>query len=131
MESNQTLSLNLSHQAKAALADFQNRLLTLFPGEISQLILYGSYARGEATLDSDVDVLVVVKWREERLPDGTYVAPISDPRWQSIINAATDSLLAYGLEIAPIVVSEQRFRKGFPLANRAKDEGLILWPNQN
>ena len=121
----------LPRKVKAALADFQHRLLELFPGEISQLILYGSYARGDATPNSDVDVVVAVKWNEERLPNGAYVAPISDPRWQSIINAAADSLLAYGLEVAPFVVSEQRFREGFPLVNRVKREGLILWPTLN
>ena len=121
----------LPRKVKATLADFQRRVLELFPGEISQLILYGSYARGDAKPDSDVDVIVVVKWNEERLPDGAYVAPISDPRWQAIINAAADSLLAFGLEVAPFVVSEQRFREGFPLANRAKREGMRLWPRLN
>jgi len=128
---NRQAAPRLPRKVKAALADFQRRLLELFPGEISQLILYGSYARGEATPASDVDVMVVVKWNQERLSDGTYVAPISDPRWQAIINAAADSLLAFGLEVAPVVVSEQRFRDGFPLASRVKREGLILWPSPN
>ncbi len=117
----------LPRKVKAALDDFQRRLLELFPNEINQLILYGSYARGEATPDSDVDVMVVVKWSEERLSDGAILAPISDPRWQSIINVATDSMLITGLQVAPMIVSEERFRDGFPLANRAKREGLILY----
>src|SRR3990172_5845839 len=119
----------LPRKVKAALDDFQRRLLELFPNEINQLILYGSYARGEATPDSDVDVMGVVKWNEERLSNGAILAPISDPRWQSIINAAADSMLITGLQVAPMVVSEKRFRDGFSLANRAKREGLILWPN--
>ena len=119
----------LPRKVKAALDDFQRRLLELFPDQIDQLILYGSYARGEATPDSDVDVMVVVKWNEERLSNGAIVAPISDPRWQSIINAAADSMLLAGFQVAPMIVSEERFRDGFPLANRAKREGLILWPN--
>lgn len=128
---NRQAAPRLPRKVKAVLADFQRRLLELFPGEISQLILYGSYARGEATPSSDLDVMVVVKWNQERLSDGTYVAPINDPRWQAIINVAADSLLAFGLEVAPVVVSEQRFRDGFPLAYRVKREGLILWPSLN
>lgn len=50
----------LPHEIIAALADFQRQLLDLFPGEIEQIILYGSYATGQATPDSDVDVMVVV-----------------------------------------------------------------------
>lgn len=115
----------------AALTDFRRRLLELFPSQISRLILYGSYARGDFGSESDVDVLVIVAWNEERLPDGNYVAPIADPRWQAIINAAADTMTATGVEIAPLVVSEHRFRDGFPLVNRAKREGVVLWPNPN
>lgn len=122
-----TTQPRLPRKVKAVLDDFQRRLLELFPNEISQLILYGSYARGEATPDSDVDVMVVVKWNEERLSNGAIVAPIGDPRWQSIINVAADSMLITGLQVAPMIVSEERFRDGFPLANRAKREGLILY----
>ena len=128
-KANRKSNPRLPRKVKAALGDFQRRLLELFPNEISQVMLYGSYARGEATPDSDVDVMVVVKWNEERLSSGAIVAPICDPRWQSIINVAADSMLITGLQVAPMVVSEKRFREGFPLANRVKREGLILWPN--
>jgi predicted nucleotidyltransferase len=50
---------------KAALEDFTRRVLTLFPDGISQIILYGSYARGKAAPDSDVDVMVVVKFQQQ------------------------------------------------------------------
>src|SRR3972149_1673920 len=83
----------LPRKVKAALADFQRRLLELFPNEISQLILFGSYARGEAMPDSDVDVIVVVKWDEERLSDGRWVSWVGDPRWRAIVGAATDTML--------------------------------------
>lgn len=121
----------LPRKVKTALADFQRRVLALFPGEISQLILFGSYARGESVPESDVDVVVVVKWDEVRLPDGAYVAPLTEPRWLAIINAAADSMVVSGLEVAPIVVSEKRFRRGFPLANRVKREGVVVWPSQS
>ena len=38
---------------------------------MSELILNGSFARDEATLDSGVNVMEVVKRYEEQLPDGT------------------------------------------------------------
>jgi hypothetical protein len=34
-----------------------------FPGQIRRLILFGSQARGNVTVDSDVDVLVVAPWQ--------------------------------------------------------------------
>jgi len=44
--------LRLPRKVKAELADLQRRLLERFPNDISHLILYGSWARGEATADS-------------------------------------------------------------------------------
>ena len=124
-------AVRLPRKVRGALTDFQRRLLELFPADISQLILFGSYARGEAAPDSDVDVLVVVKWNEERLPDGRWVSWVGDPRWQSIINAATDTMLIYGIDIAPVVVGSKLFQEGFPLINRVRREGKRLWANQN
>jgi predicted nucleotidyltransferase len=46
---------------------FRDELLARFPGQIRRLILFGSQARGGATADSDVDVLVVTPWQGEAL----------------------------------------------------------------
>ncbi len=127
----QAATPRLPRRVRAALADFQRRLLQLFPNDINQIILFGSYARGEAGPDSDVDVMVVVKWEEVRLPDGRWVSWIGDSRWRAIVHAAADTLLESGLDVAPVIVGEERFRSGFPLANRAKREGLVLWPSRN
>ena len=40
--------------------DLRDHLLSRLPGLIQRIVMYGSYARGEAREDSDVDVLVVV-----------------------------------------------------------------------
>ena len=70
----------LSSEVTAALADFQRQLLDLFPGEIEQLILYGSYVIGQATLDSDVDVMVVVPWGNPVHSQDYYLGGPGDPR---------------------------------------------------
>lgn len=43
------------------LAELKLRLTELYGERLSQLILFGSQARGDATEDSDVDVLVVLE----------------------------------------------------------------------
>ncbi len=53
--------LRLPRKVKAELADLQRRLLERFPNDISHLILYGSWARGEATADSDQKRRVVME----------------------------------------------------------------------
>ncbi|MDO8753653.1 MAG: nucleotidyltransferase domain-containing protein, partial [Anaerolineales bacterium] len=49
--------IRLPRLVKTTLANFQNRAVGLFPDAISRIVLYGSYARGQATSESDVDVL--------------------------------------------------------------------------
>ena len=46
---------------RALLADLRERLAALYGERLVRLVLYGSHARGEATEDSDVDVLVVLR----------------------------------------------------------------------
>ncbi|MDD1730158.1 MAG: nucleotidyltransferase domain-containing protein [Methanospirillum sp.] len=45
----------------------------------SRIILFGSYARGEATAESDLDLLVLVKKSKKRNPDGH----LSKCHWKS------------------------------------------------
>jgi len=117
-------------QVNTALADFQRRLLELFPDEISRLILYGSYARGEATPDSDVDVMVVVGWKDPKQPGGHYLGKASDPRWRRIIDAAVDAMIAHGPFISALVVGESLFDSNLPVALSARREGKILWTSR-
>ncbi len=44
-----------------ALVDYRGRLLRELPGRVERVVLFGSWARGEAHEDSDVDVLVLIK----------------------------------------------------------------------
>ncbi|NJN71747.1 MAG: nucleotidyltransferase domain-containing protein, partial [Limnothrix sp. RL_2_0] len=39
----------------------KNYLVELYQDELEQVILFGSEARGEAEIDSDVDILIVLK----------------------------------------------------------------------
>jgi len=120
----------LPRKVRAALTDFQHRLLELFPGDISQLILYGSYARGEATPDSDVDVMVVVKWADPERPGGDYLDNIADPRWQTILDEAVQAMIVHGGPfISPLVIGDRLFAR-LPVADDARREGIVLWKSQ-
>ena len=50
--------------SRAVIQNMADRLVELF--QPSRIILFGSFARGEATDDSDVDLLVVVPEVEDR-----------------------------------------------------------------
>ncbi len=55
----------MNESLKPILAELKQRLTELYGERLSQLILFGSQARGDATEDSDVDVLVVLEGEVE------------------------------------------------------------------
>lgn len=84
-------------------------------GGETQLILYGSYARGESREDSDVDLMVI-------LPDA-----VMTPEFQEIV---ADAIFETGLEtdflFTPLIVSESQARRftGFKVFASVEKEGI-------
>jgi predicted nucleotidyltransferase len=66
------LPSSLSPAERAALEDFVNAVQSSLGSEIVDVQLFGSKARGDATPESDVDVLVVVREYEPKLIDTLY-----------------------------------------------------------
>ena len=54
---------------KPILENFKRRVEQRFPGEVVRLVLFGSKARGDASIESDIDVLVVVRSTDWKLGD--------------------------------------------------------------
>jgi predicted nucleotidyltransferase len=52
--------VNLSPSTQNLLAQLRNHLQSLYGERLHKVMLFGSYARGEARPDSDIDVLVVL-----------------------------------------------------------------------
>lgn len=70
--------MGLSPHIQLLLRDLRARLEALYGDRLHQVVLYGSYARGEETPTSDVDVMVVLEgevdpWKEiRRMGDAGY-----------------------------------------------------------
>ena len=107
----------LTPQEQDALQRFKRELLRRFPGEIRQVVLFGSKARGDARPDSDIDVLVVTQQSDWRLGD----------RIQGLV---TDMLLETGVDLSvkvfgqPAVEQLQRYGGGFIV--NALHEGAVV-----
>ncbi|OFW19664.1 MAG: hypothetical protein A3H97_18765 [Acidobacteria bacterium RIFCSPLOWO2_02_FULL_65_29] len=86
--------MQVASNRRAALAEFVKRLREALPANLQDVRLFGSEARGEATPESDIDVLVVVQPDLERVR-------LED----RIIDLAFDVNLDFGVYISPRVVT--------------------------
>lgn len=53
--------MKLTIKEKEIVEEFKRRIEEKFPGEILEVLIFGSYARGDAANESDIDILVVTK----------------------------------------------------------------------
>jgi predicted nucleotidyltransferase len=91
-------------------------LRELYGDRLSDVVLFGSYARREADSDSDIDLLVVLRgsvnpWEELRRLD--------DVLWQLSFE--------HGVTISALPVSEEQWRTGgAPVLVEARAHGVVL-----
>jgi predicted nucleotidyltransferase len=91
-------------------------LRKIYGPRLKRLILFGSYARGEARLDSDVDLLVVL---------GGPVRSYEEAKRTSRI--ATKAAAVGGIPLSFVHVSEEAFAENrHLLVESVKDEGIDL-----
>jgi len=98
------------------LRELRTALETLYGDRLAKLILYGSFARGDAGEDSDVDIMVVLRgsvdtWEEiKRTANVTYPLQLEHEEWITLLPT---SLNAYE-------------KRNSPLMMNARNEGATL-----
>jgi len=80
-----------------------------------QVILFGSYAQGTATEDSDVDLLVVLPFRGRSFRKSLEIMNRIDVRFPLDLLARTPSEV------------KRRYSQGDPLVREALDRGKVLY----
>ena len=92
----------------------------IYGGHIKQIILYGSYARGDFQKDSDIDIMILVD-----LPDiqiERYSDELSELGFEYNIN--------HGVWFMPVVKNVEHFgqwRKVYPFYSNVAKEGISLY----
>jgi len=93
------------------------RLRGVFGDRLREVRLFGSYARGDADEDSDVDVLVVVD-------------DLTNLEIGVVAGEAAPIILACGIALAPLPMSTERIselrRTGRALALDLDREGIVV-----
>lgn len=106
-------------EVKSLLQEFQERIPESARPHIRQLILFGSAAREEDQLESDVDILVLLGEKsqetEEALREAAYQA-----MW------ACDFRRLLSLKILSFTEYEDRLAKGYSFYQNVEREGVPL-----
>ena len=102
------------------IVSFARKVRKILGKNLKQVILYGSYARGDYTEDSDIDIMILVDLSEEeiqksrdRVSDFTY-----------------DFNMDYDLLIMPVVKGMAHFKywsEAYPFYQNVEKEGVNLY----
>jgi len=96
------------------LREFREKAEKLYGSRLKNIILYGSFARGHATEDSDIDLAIVL---------GGNVAPGREI--DRLIDIVTELNLNHGVLISVYPVSEENYNSlNSPLLMNIRREGI-------
>lgn len=110
--------LALSENEKKVLQEFIQQITHLYPGQIISIELFGSKARGDAHHESDIDILIIVRDRQNIDRNKLY-------------DYVLDAELDYGIDISLKIYNKDDFDKliqlNVPFASNIQKEGVTLW----
>ena len=94
--------------------EFKREIKKLYGDRLSKVVLFGSWAKGTATNDSDIDLMVVLKGK---IIPGREI--------DRMIDAITDLNLKYDTLISVVPVSDESFTNTIsPLLLNVRREGV-------
>lgn len=96
-------------------------LESIYGDDLEKIVLYGSYARGEETPESDVDIALVLKNDK------------NEKKHSDMINTVAEYELEQGLvlSVVPIVSANyEQWKRVLPFYRNIAKEGIPLWTNK-
>ncbi len=97
--------------------EFKAALQALYGERLHDVILYGSYARGDYDEESDIDLMVVLTDEQVNTIDEIFV--LSD--------LTLNSILTYGKAVSVLPVANRKYHSSFmPVYQNARREGLYV-----
>lgn len=99
---------------------YVSEIRKIYGVHLRQIILYGSYARGDYGADSDIDIMILLD-----IPDMEIKA-----YGQNLSYMTYDFNLENDLDIKPIAKNEAHFRKwsvNYPFYANIEKEGVVLY----
>ncbi len=105
-------------EVQAAIAAYVRQVVVGYADEVVSITLYGSQARGEASLESDIDLFILVRHDTPALRQA-----LADLAWQVQFE--------YDVVISDIIRSVEQLSRmqarRFPYYQSIEREGILLW----
>ncbi len=99
-----------------AVNKFRRKLEVIYGKKLAGVVLFGSYARGSESAESDVDLAVVLKGK---VNPGKEI--------DRLLDLLVDLNLEHQVLLSVYPISERDFQKRYnPLLNNIRNEGLAL-----
>lgn len=102
------------------LQQYISEVIKIYGPHLKSIILYGSYARGDFTKDSDVDIMILVD-----LPDAGL-----DSYSDSLSELGFEYNVEYDIWMMPVVKNINHFKywsQAYPFYHNVQQEGVTLY----
>ena len=104
---------------QAILLDFAEKAKGILGKSLQEIILYGSYARGDYTEYSDVDLMLLTTLSDREI----------EKIEGEVFDLAFDFQLTYGIDISVILKNKEQFNYWLgvlPFYDNVKREGVVI-----
>ncbi len=111
----------IPNDIKNIIEDFTNKVSILLGSHLKQIILYGSYARGDFNKDSDIDIMILTDLSDNEIIE--YRNKIYDVAYD--IEFEND----FDITISPLIKNIEKFNywlQALPFYMNVQKEGVIL-----
>ncbi len=110
----------MSKRMKNLMEQYVEQVRQIYGSHVQQIILYGSYARGDFRPDSDIDIMILLDMSDLELKAYS----------QNLSYMTYDFNLDNDLDIKPIAKSQEHFNKwveNYPFYMNVHNEGVLLY----
>ena len=102
------------------LSDYLAEIQKIYGFHLKNVILYGSYARGDYTVDSDIDIMILVDLSDEEI----------DKYSDELAEVGFEYNVVHGIWMMPVVKNIVHFKKWsavYPFYYNVEREGVSLY----
>jgi len=115
----QRVKLNSKHpEVLKKLYEMCEAIGEIYGSTIAEVVLYGSYARGQESDESDIDMAIVLKAKQ------------TEEQYDRMTDIVVDYQLDLGITLSVISIELREFmewKKTLPLYKNVDKEGIVLW----